>query len=445
VTDVDSGRAFYVGLLDALTSVMSAAKGHLEEHGPQVALLAAQIGAELGLDEAQQSELVFGAVLSDMGMVGLAEDAWENPIAELPEEARARVRQHPERSEERVREIPHLARLGPLLRHHHEWWDGSGYPDGLHGSDIPLGARILRLADTVVALRGERPHRSALGREEVRRLVEAYVGREFDAAVAETFLALHLADEVRPHTGESYRATVKRAADQLIPEYVSPLSTEQLLGIVADLVDAKDPYTSGHSRRVATLAVAVADQLGLEGHWRSALWAMGHLHDLGRLVVPLRVLNKVGDLTADDSMLIRAHPGEGADLLEGIPTLEHLTLGVRHHHERWDGSGYPEGRSGDQIPLMAQIIAVCDTYDAMTSRRAYRDSLGPEQARAEVRRGAGAEFAPAVAAAFLEIPDEVFERLDGRSPSALSELPQRVQTLRRIDPRWFTTDPIEIP
>ena len=187
---MDSGRAFYAGLLDALTSVMGTAKGYLHEHGPRVGMLATQLGAEMGLDEVERSALVFAAVLSDMGMVGLAEDAWENPVTELSDEVRARVKQHPQRSEQRVREIPHLEPLGPLIRHHHEWWDGSGYPDGLWGPAIPLGAQILRIADTVTALGADRPQRSAVGRREVAKIVRASIGKEIGPEVAETFLEL---------------------------------------------------------------------------------------------------------------------------------------------------------------------------------------------------------------------------------------------------------------
>src|SRR5688572_8306183 len=403
---MDSGRAFYAGLLEALTSVMGSAKGYLRDHGPMVAMLSSQLGRELGLSKAQCSELFFAAILSDMGMVGLAEDAWENPSPELTPDVRERVERHPQRSEERVRGVPHLQDLAPLLRHHHEWWDGSGYPDGLAGQEIPLGARILRLADTVAALSEERPHRGALGREAVSEVIQTGLGREFAPDVGDCYLALHRSGAIPRFDKQSYRHTVLRAAESLLPEEVSPLSTSQLLTIIANLIDAKDPYTAGHSRRVAVLAVAVAEQLDLDAHTRAALWAGGYLHDLGKLAVPLRVLAKSGRLTEEEFQFIRAHPTDGAEILEGIPTLQHLTTGVRYHHEKWNGSGYPEGLSGDRIPLVAQIMAVCDAYDAMTSTRAYRDSRDAEYARGEVAKEAGSQFGPLAAEAFLKVPEQ---------------------------------------
>ena len=114
----------------------------------------------MGLSKSECSQLFFASVLADMGMVDLAEDAWENPVSELPPDVCARVGLHPARSEERIRQIPHLEVLAPLVRHHHEWWDGIGYPDGLDGSAIPLGAQILRLSGKS----GRTGRRSALRR-----------------------------------------------------------------------------------------------------------------------------------------------------------------------------------------------------------------------------------------------------------------------------------------
>jgi HD-GYP domain-containing protein (c-di-GMP phosphodiesterase class II) len=414
---IHSGRMFYAGLLEALTQVMGSAKGYLVEHGPRVALVASQVGDRMGLSKRQVSELLFASILSDMGMVGLAEDAWENPVPELPPDVRARVRQHPLRSEERVGLIPHLGALAPLVRHHHEWWDGSGYPDGLSGSDIPLGAQILRLADTVVALGQHRPHRLPLSEGAILEAVERGAGTEFGPEVARVYTGLHRSGDIPEYDGAAFRHAVSRASEHLLPDEVSPLSSDQLLSILANLIDAKDPYTAGHSRRVATLGVAVAGELGLQRHMRTTLWAGGYLHDLGKLKVPLRILAKTSRLTEREFAQVRAHPGDGATILEGIPSLRHLTTGARYHHERWDGGGYPEGLRGDHIPLIGQILAVCDSYDAMTSKRAYRDSRTHLDAVEEVARCAGVHFSPRVAAAFLDLPAQTFESVKEDVPS----------------------------
>lgn len=434
-----AGRELHVGLLEALTRVMASAKGYLGDHAPRVAVLANRLGIEMGLPSAACAELVFASTLADMGMVGLAEDAWENPQPELSDEARARVRQHPERSERRVHEIPHLEGLAPLVRSHHEWWNGAGYPDGLAGEAIPLAARIIRLADTVTALAAPRPHRGALTEEGIEEYVRDQSGEEFGPEVAEAWLSLRAAGRLPLFDESDYGDLVMGAAQRVLPPEVPGPSTTQLLTIIANLVDAKDPYTAGHSRRVALLALAVADQMGVEGSLKSTLWSTGYLHDLGKVAVPLRVLAKDGVLTDEEFAFIKAHPVDGAEILGTIPALEHLTAGVRHHHERWDGRGYPDGLGGDDIPLEAQIMAVCDTYDAMTSTRAYRSSLTSEHALQEIQRVRGSQFNPVVADAFLSIPRDIFAGLHDSRPEAFKEIPQRVTTLRLIDPRWFTS------
>jgi putative nucleotidyltransferase with HDIG domain len=435
VSPTDSGRAFYAGLLEALTEVMGSAKGYLREHGPMVAMLSTQIGSEMGLSKAECSELFFASVLSDMGMVGLAEDAWENPVPELPPEVRFRVECHPERSEARVQQIPHLSPLAPLVRHHHEWWDGSGYPDRLAADEIPLGAQIMRLADTVAALGQERPHRPPLSSDAIEEVVTSGSGTEFGPEVARCYLLLHRSGDVPGYEASAFRHKIMRAAEYLIPEEVSPLSSDQLLTIVANLIDAKDPYTGGHSRRVAALAVEVATQLGLGDHMKDTLWAGGYLHDLGKLAVPLRVLTKHGRLTEEEFDFIRAHPTDGAEILESIPSLRHLTTGARYHHERWDGSGYPEGISGDRIPMIARILAVCDSYDAMTSKRAYRDSRTHEDAMEEVERSSGAHFAPSVSEAFLSVPEDVFEAVQLNAAESMDPFVREVPSFRSPEVR----------
>ncbi len=270
----------------------------------------------------------------------------------------------------------------------------------------------------------------------------AGLGGEFGPEVARAFLALDRADAVPRFSREAFSRALFDAAEHLLPSAVSPLSNNQLLTIVANLIDAKDPYTGGHSRRVAMLAVAVADELRLDADLRSHLWAVGYLHDLGKVAVPLRVLAKTSGLSTEELALIRAHPGDGARILQEVEPLQQLTTGVRHHHERWDGRGYPDGLSGHRIPLIAQVIAVCDAYDAMTSRRAYRDSLDPEFARCEVERQSGRQFGPTVAEAFLAVPGETLERIQGMRPPAIADFREPVQALRRIDPRWLGPSPV---
>jgi len=227
--------------------------------------------------------------------------------------------------------------------------------------------------------------------------------------VAEAYLALARNGRSPDFHDSAFQRACLDAAGELIPEEVSPLSTHEFLYIVATLIDAKDPYTGGHSRRVANLATALAERMGLNLRMCETTWEAGYLHDLGKVSVPLRVLTKDGPLDDKERASIQAHAAAGAEILGGIPGLKHLSPGCRYHHERWDGRGYPEGLSGDRIPMLAQILSVCDTYDAITSERVYRAARSHWDALDEIARSAGTQFGPWVVDYFVQLPGHVFE------------------------------------
>ena len=168
-------------------------------------------------------------------------------------------------------------------------------------------------------------------------------------------------------------------------------------------IDAKDRYTCGHSERVAALARSLATAAGLSPHDRERVYLAGLVHDIGKLGVPESVLTKPGPLTPDEFKIVRRHPGVGARILQRIPQMQDLIPGVLHHHERWDGKGYPAGLAGEAIPLYGRLIALADSFDAMSSNRHYRTALDEQRALKEVAAGAGAQFDPVLARVFLDI------------------------------------------
>lgn len=195
--------------------------------------------------------------------------------------------------------------------------------------------------------------------------------------------------------------------------------TQEVVGALIETVEAKDPYTRGHSERVQSIAVDVARELGLEGDaLESVSWA-ALLHDVGKVGVPDAVLCKPAALTDDEYTFIKMHAERGCEILSHIKRLHHVIPAVRHHHERFDGHGYPAGIAGSAIPLASRVIAVADTYDAMTSSRAYRPGKPHEAAVAEVRRVAGTQLDPEVVVAFLRVcerdPDWLLLPGTGRS------------------------------
>jgi putative nucleotidyltransferase with HDIG domain len=177
-------------------------------------------------------------------------------------------------------------------------------------------------------------------------------------------------------------------------------------------VEAKDPYTYGHSRKVNTYAVALAEAVGLSPEEVSRVSTAALLHDIGKIGVPDKVLNKKGKLTKEDWEAIKSHPRLGATIVGNVPNLAPCVSTILHHHERWDGTGYPEGLKGEQISVEARILAIADSYEAMSAARPYRPALCSEKVLTELRRGAGSQFDPELVQVFIGIveaglPDKV--------------------------------------
>jgi HD-GYP domain-containing protein (c-di-GMP phosphodiesterase class II) len=170
---------------------------------------------------------------------------------------------------------------------------------------------------------------------------------------------------------------------------------------LSEAIEARDPYTRGHSARVAKMAHEVGLRLRCDDVQLSLLHLGGALHDVGKLVISEAILAKPGPLTEDEVAEVRKHPQAGARMVALDGTLRLAFPGVLFHHERWDGGGYPTGCAGIQIPLEARILAVVDTYDAMTSDRPYRKALPAKAAIEEVGRCSGSQFDPDVAVAFI--------------------------------------------
>ena len=176
-----------------------------------------------------------------------------------------------------------------------------------------------------------------------------------------------------------------------------------MLAAVSQAIERRDPYMRGHSARVTTFADAVARQLGWPQPRLAALRAGGSLHDVGKLAVPRRILSKAGPLTAAEFAQVRVHPAAGARLITPIASLRSAVPYVLYHHERWDGTGYPEGRAGEDIPEEARLLAVADAFDAMTSTRPYRHAWPLDRAFVELERCAGSQFDPRMVESFVAV------------------------------------------
>ena len=174
---------------------------------------------------------------------------------------------------------------------------------------------------------------------------------------------------------------------------------------LATTIDAKDKYTSGHSKRVAEYSKKIAILLGKDEKEQQKIYLIALLHDIGKIGVPDWIINKRDNLTEEEYQVVKEHPEIGYEILKNITTMPDLEVGVRWHHERLDGKGYPDGLSEAEIPEFARIISVADAYDAMTSNRSYRKYLPQSVARSEIFKGIGTQFAPEVAEKMIELID----------------------------------------
>ena len=228
-----------------------------------------------------------------------------------------------------------------------------------------------------------KPFRKDVAIQRIRRILEL------------SYLQKNLQLEVEKQTdvAEKRRESVERLSWQMVQA-------------LANTIDAKDSYTNGHSTRVAQYSVMLAEKMGYTGDKLEQLQYAAMLHDIGKIGVPKEIINKPAKLTDDEYAVIKTHPTIGASILKEITEIPDIAIGARWHHERYDGKGYPDGLSGEEIPELARIIGVADAYDAMTSKRSYRDVLPQEVVIGELEKGKDTQFDSKIAELMIQLIKE---------------------------------------
>jgi putative nucleotidyltransferase with HDIG domain len=234
---------------------------------------------------------------------------------------------------------------------------------------------------------------------EIERLRAELARREREAADNERQLERYAAD---------LRETFKQERARSLQLSRSYAATVRAL---AGAVEARDAYTGKHAERVAAYGIELARALGMDRPEAPEIEFGFLLHDIGKVAIPDRILYKPGSLSAEERALMNRHPVIGAEIVSGIEFLTEAAKVVRSHHERWDGSGYPDGLRGEEIPLAARVFAVADVFDALTTDRPYRPASTLPEARDIIRRETGSHFDPRVVAAFDAIDNETFIRV----------------------------------
>lgn len=407
-------RREFKDIIKALAFVINLAGGYDALHGYNVALAAVQLGQFMGLNMNQLRNLFYAGLLHDVGEVGLPDE--HQGIDYFEWQSHPAIHQHPLIGELIVSQLPTLKKSSSFIRSHHEAWDGSGYPDGLKGDNIPIEAQIIGLCD-LVDVAGTVCQDSA----EIRRRLDPLINRRFSPDLLEQFT--RLSREQERWTAKNFNQPIWNALgidslDMALLMDVEVNYFDITLKTFANVIDAKHEYTKGHSLRVAALSRRIAEMMGFSESELDKIEHSGFLHDAGKVGIERCILDKPGPLTDLEYNRIKAHPGISAALLKNVKCLsDHAPL-VRHHHERFDGNGYPDRLKGTEIPMGSRILAVADTYDAMTSDRAYRKGLPDKIAREEMIRYSGKMYDPEVVEAFLEISPEAITELFIQAESA---------------------------
>ncbi|MGZ5431556.1 MAG: HD domain-containing phosphohydrolase [Thermoanaerobaculia bacterium] len=501
--ELDSSENIIMTLTSALESKDARTIGHVH----RVAAYSAHLCDKLGMSPDEKETIVKGALLHDVGMIGVPDHLLGTTPA--TDEERGRIADHTRMGASILEPMMTFRQFVPIVRWHHERFDGKGYPDGLKGDAIPLEAQIVAIADRF----DEIHHESALTENEaLRQLVHEaengafavdllrFFASSLDEEVPKAATTLHMRPRPEPkarllcvddnpmnrelvtatlaganmdlvlassaaeafvelergsvdvvlldliaaeaegtstlkalradarweflpvivltshrNNGMRQEAIVAGADDFInyplnrlelvtrihsllrIREYHADLEqTQNVICALALALEAKDRYTRGHSQRVGDLSRTFALHLGLTADTAERIRIAGLLHDIGKIAVPERLLNKKGPLTRDEFLRVIDHPVIGEEMVRPLTTLSAVLQLIRHHHERFDGRGYPDGLRGEKIPYEVRLLSVVDAYDALTSHRAYRPApLSHDAAMATLRReAAGGKWDP---------------------------------------------------
>lgn len=362
-------------------------------HAWRVAVLAHAFASESTPET--RTQIFLGGLLHDIGAIGLDDHIVHLLVHDEPSHD---VRGHPARSAEIIRAIPGLGEAAQAVADHHEHADGRGYPRSRRNGDISDSSYFLAVADQLeLALRTTPGNRLLEGAERVirERSGSSWPRRIGDAAIARLEEDANLLIDVYEPTLLDLRVDAVRAELAPLPVELGADTLSRLLLTYGRVIDAKHHYTIGHSLRVAYISHEIANLHETGSTPLDAAWA-GFLHDVGKVGIPRRLLDKEGFLSASERVRLQRHSTDTFEIVSRIGALRHLAHAAASHHEQWDGCGYPRRLAGEEIPMLARVLAYADVYDAIRSDRSYRHELSHDEAIGLIRRGVGSHFDPAL-------------------------------------------------
>ncbi|SDG29805.1 HDIG domain-containing protein [Thermoanaerobacter thermohydrosulfuricus] len=360
----------YNNLLSALSLALDVQEYKNMGHARRVAYISLRISEMLNLDEKETKKVYYSALLHDIGQGDIYEDFNKDEWWK-----------HSERGSEIVKKLPFGENFSDIIRYHHENYDGSGH-FRLNGDSIPLGAQIVFISDQF-----DIRYTSSVGKESeynirnnIKEGIKSGTGKMFNPVVANALLDLT--------RQEKFWLDYKFFDIKSILKRIEPKDTvsiginelEDIAEVFAQIIDNRSRFTYNHSKGISKLAYEMAKVIGYDEETSRKIKIAGLLHDLGKLAIPNSILDKPDKLTEEEFMVIKSHTYYTKEILKEIGRIDDIAEWAANHHEKLDGSGYPEGLKGDEIGEIDRHVAVCDMYQALTEDRPYRKGLEPKQA-----------------------------------------------------------------
>ncbi|MCL5774069.1 MAG: HD domain-containing protein [Firmicutes bacterium] len=359
-------------MITGLSDLLDARDKYTSLHSLRVAEFAQAIAGEMNLGEFSSTEIYETGRIHDLGKIAI-EDSVLFKEGTLSKEEWEKMKSHPGLINVILGKFNYLKAKTFVASLHHERFDGKGYPEGKEGIQIPLGSRILAVADAFDAMTSDRPYRKGIPVDvAVQRLKEGK-SAQFDPVVVDAMVS---------YLQKKYADSFEKG--QYMAESLMKNVTQQ------------DAYTKEKAEKMMVLVEKICEKLWLSIADIDTLKEAAKLQDIGKIIMDNETLRKKGTLTEKELEKIRDHPVISSKLASSMSVSDEAVKLIRNHHEKYDGTGYPDGLKGEAIPLGARILAVADAYTAMTIDRPFQQSLSKEEALKRIKEGSGTQFDPAI-------------------------------------------------
>lgn len=360
----------FLELLSSLSYLIDIEEKEKLYHSWKVAIIANKF-SEIVLKE-EANLMFYAGLIHDFGSVGTSTHIIHLPTVDQ-QILEPRVRLHPIIGAELALAIPEMFGTVSYIREHHELWNGEGYPSKKKGDEILFGAQILHISDWYDIVIRYNPY------EKITDLIKESSNIEFSDYLGNFFLDFlnRLYGKIKNAYGEELESIFEEIKNKIKPINIQKGidAMGKILRVFAIIIDSKHKYTIGHSERVSKYSLKIALIMNLAHDEVTKVRFAGFLHDLGKVTTPQRLIDKPSVLTLEEWEIIKEHPTITMNALKKIHGMEEIAYIAGHHHERFDGTGYPDGLKGEDIPILSRIVTIADAFDAMRSTRAYREML----------------------------------------------------------------------